>query len=101
MSANEVLAYADLLLGGLPEPAPITPSDFYVALAIVDDAFVDGAVSTETLANGETFTPSSYLSVPLSATPGVPEPSTWTMLSIAFAGLGLASRRVSRRNKVA
>jgi hypothetical protein len=29
---------------------------------------------------------------------GVPEPSTWAMLLIGFAGLGYASRRVSRKS---
>ena len=45
--------------------------------------------------------PRSDLAIPLSATAADPEPSTWALLLTAFAGLGLASRRVSRRNKVA
>jgi hypothetical protein len=31
-------------------------------------------------------------------TPTVPEPSTWAMLLIGFAGLGLMGWRASRRN---
>jgi PEP-CTERM motif len=34
-------------------------------------------------------------------TPGVPEPSTWAMLLVGFAGLGLAGYRQSRKAKTA
>jgi PEP-CTERM motif-containing protein len=37
----------------------------------------------------------------VSAVPTVPEPSTWAMLLLGFAGLGLTSYRHTRKNRVA
>jgi hypothetical protein len=31
--------------------------------------------------------------------PAIPEPSTWAMMLVGFAGLGFAGYRVSRKNR--
>jgi len=39
--------------------------------------------------------------VPVALTVGTPEPSTWAMMLIGFAGLGFAGYRASRRTGMA
>jgi PEP-CTERM motif-containing protein len=62
--------------------------------------FKDGLLPTATCVDGEAFTPSSYLEAPALTSPAVPEPSTWAMLMIGFAGLGLMGWRASRTGAV-
>ena len=37
------------------------------------------------------------ITVPVALTVGAPEPSTWTMTALGFAGLGFAGYRASRK----
>ena len=37
------------------------------------------------------------ITVPVALTVGAPEPSTWTMMALGFAGLGFAGYRASRK----
>jgi hypothetical protein len=41
------------------------------------------------------------ITVPVALTVGVPEPSTWAMMLLGFAGLGFAGYRTSRRTAAA
>jgi PEP-CTERM motif len=82
MSVREVLSDANTLLGG--GESPFTPQDMFVLLDDIDFSF-DGPVSTFAM---------EHLAFP--ATAPVPEPSTWAMLLIGFAGLGFVRYRASR-----
>ena len=94
---HELLSEADLLLGGAP--SPFTPQEMFVILNDVDMSFAEGVIlSSGAEIDGlpDTFA-MEHLAFP-AMTPTVPEPSTWAMLLIGFAGLGLMGWRASRRN---
>jgi PEP-CTERM motif len=86
MSVRDVLADANALLGGAA--SPFTPQDLFVVLNDIDMSFNGGPVSGFA---------AQYLALPEGST--VPEPSTWAMLLIGFAGLGIAGWRSSRGSK--
>ncbi|MGA8446654.1 MAG: PEP-CTERM sorting domain-containing protein [Roseiarcus sp.] len=92
---HEVLSEANLALGGLA--GQVSAADLATALYVANYAFQDGLLPSATFVNGDVFVPSSYLTFPASTTPAAPEPSTWAMLLIGFAGLGFAGWRSSRR----
>ncbi|HUN98605.1 MAG TPA: PEP-CTERM sorting domain-containing protein [Bradyrhizobium sp.] len=95
MSVSEVLDDADLLLGGIP--SPFTAQDLFTLLNDIDMSF-NGAVLLSSGAEidglPDTFA-TEYLALPEGIT--VPEPSTWAMMLIGFAGLGYARYLASRR----
>jgi PEP-CTERM motif len=99
LPVHEVLSEANLVLGGHPNPSGISAADFYAALFLADDAFHDGLLPTYDFADGAVLTPSSYLIAPDITPPAVPEPSTWAMMLLGFAGLGYAGYR--QRQKLA
>ena len=81
MSVREVLADANPLLGG--GASPFTPLDMFILLNGIDMSFNGGdQVSTFAM---------EHLAFP--ATAPIPEPATWAMLLLGFAGLGLAGLR--------
>lgn len=87
LSVRDVFNLANLALGG-----PVVPFSVQNVFQVVGDinrAFNGGAVSTFGQEN---------LALPASATPA-PEPSSWTMLLVGFAGLGFARRQGSWRDK--
>jgi hypothetical protein len=51
--------------------------------------------------DGTLFAQGSFSASVVAATPTVPEPSTWGMLLLGFAGLGLAGYRQTRKVRVA
>jgi PEP-CTERM motif len=85
MSVREVLAEANPLLDGGVNP--VTPQDMFVLLNAIDMSFNGGPVSDFAM---------EHLAFP-ATTLTVPEPSTWVMMLIGFAGLGFAGYRASRR----
>jgi hypothetical protein len=99
LPVHEVLSEANLVLGGHANPSGISAADFYAALFLADDAFHDGLLPTYDFADGAVLTPSSYLIAPDITPPAVPEPSTWAMMLLGFAGLGYAGYR--QRQKLA
>jgi PEP-CTERM motif len=86
-SVRQVLADANPLLGGAA--SPFTPTDMFILLNEIDMSFNGGPV-------GDFAT--EHLAFP-SGAPTVPEPSTWAMLLIGFAGLSFIGRRAVRRTK--
>jgi hypothetical protein len=88
MSVRQALADANPLLGGAA--SPFTPLDMFILLNDVDMSFNGGPVSTFAM---------EHLAFP--ATAPVPEPSTWAMLLIGFAGLGFVRYRASRSSGAA
>jgi hypothetical protein len=94
---HEVLSEANLVLGGIANPDGISAADFEAALYVADYAFKDGLLPVATFVDGEVFTPFSYLIAPALTSPAVPEPSTWAMMLIGFAGLGYAGWRAQRK----
>ena len=89
---HEVLSEANLLIGGYA--SQVSASDLEAALYTANEAFWDGLLPTDTFVNGDVYTPSAYLVAPPSSAPAAPEPSTWAMLLIGFAGLGFAHYRL-------
>jgi PEP-CTERM motif len=87
MSVREAVSDANTLLGG--GASSLTPEDLFELLNFTSRAFNGGEV--EENAN-------MFLALPSTA-PTVPEPSTWAMLLIGFAGLGFAGWRASRSGK--
>jgi hypothetical protein len=85
ISVRQALSDADLVLGGAA--SPLTPEDMFVLLSFTSRAFLSGNVLSEA---------DTFLAFPPSATPTVPEPSTWAMLLIGFAGLGFVRFRALR-----
>ena len=81
MSGWVVLADANTLLGGAA--SPFAPEDMFEILNAIDMSFNGGPVSTFAM---------EHLEFPATA-PTVPEPSTWAMLLIGFAGLGFTEWR--------
>jgi PEP-CTERM motif len=94
---HEVLSEANLALGGYP--STISAADFAAALYVADDAFKDGLLPVDTFVNGDVFVPSSYLVAPNTTAPAAPEPSTWAMLALGFAGLAFARYRISGKGR--
>jgi PEP-CTERM motif len=84
VSVREFLSDAELSLGG--GASPLTPEETFTLLNDIDMSFNGGPVSTFA---------TDYLALPSTA-PTAPEPSTWVMLLVGFAGLGFAHRRASR-----
>jgi hypothetical protein len=94
---HEVLSEANLVLGGIANPDGISAADFEAALYVADYAFKDGLLPVATFVDGEVFTPSSYLIAPALTSPAIPEPSTWAMMLLGFAGLGFVGYRSTRK----
>jgi hypothetical protein len=95
-SVRDVLTEADLKLSSEKSFASqFDPADLDYILFLADTAFNEGLLNLG----------AQYLAFPPSAgdggAPAVPEPSTWAMLLIGFAGLSLAGWRASRRGGVA
>ena|SRR5208283_4863305 len=88
MPVQEILYDVDMLIGGAA--SPFTPFDLFTALGIADDAFLAGFLGPSD---------AMHLTLPPSITPAVTEPSTWAMLLVGFAGLGIVRYRASRRRK--
>jgi hypothetical protein len=94
---HELLSEANLLLGGAA--SPFTPEEMFVLLDGVDFSFAEGVIlSSGAEIDGlpDTFA-MEHLAFPGTA-PTVPEPSTWAMLIIGFAGLGFVRYRASRKS---
>ncbi len=87
MSVRDLLSEADLALGGGASPFTV---DELIALVSPVNMVFDTGVSTF----------DEFLALPPSTAPAVPEPSTWALLLIGFAGLGFIGRRVSRRGEI-
>jgi hypothetical protein len=85
MSVREVLADANMLLGGAA--SPFAPQDMFEILNGIDQSFNAGPVSTFAM---------EHLAFP--ATAPIPEPSTWAMLLAGLAGLGFVRYRARRRS---
>jgi hypothetical protein len=94
---HELLSEANLLLGGAA--SPFTPQEMFLLLNYVDMSF-GGAVILSSGAEidglPDTFA-MEHLAFPATA-PTAPEPSTWAMLLLGFAGLGFVRYRASRRS---
>lgn len=88
MSVREVLSAAELLLGGAA--SPLSPEDMFILLTQVNMSFNGGNPASDFA--------TEFLALP--GSPTVPEPSTWAMLLIGFAGLGFAGWRKSRRGEI-
>jgi hypothetical protein len=84
MSLRELLSEADLVLGGAT--TPFNPDEMAEIVGSTNMVFDDGF----------TFTFDKFLAFPPSTELTVPEPSTWAMLLIGFAVLGLVRFRASR-----
>jgi hypothetical protein len=84
MSVRQVLADANPLLGGAA--SPFAPLDMFVLLNDIDRSFNGGPVTTFAM---------EHLAFP--ATTPVPEPSTWAMMLLGFAGLGFLGYRRAQR----
>jgi hypothetical protein len=84
MSVREALSDANLVLGG--GASPFTPVDMFELLNFTSRAFNGDGVEE----NADMF-----LALPSTA-PTVPEPSTWAMLLLGFAGFGFIRYRASR-----
>jgi hypothetical protein len=64
---------------------------------IQNSNFIDGSVFAASLnATGELHNDNLYDGGFPPVTPGVPEPSTWAMMLLGFAGLGFAEYRCSQ-----
>ncbi len=89
MSVRELLSEADLVLGGATTPFNLDEMAEIVGSTnmVFDDGF--------------TFTFDKFLAFPPSTALTVPEPSTWAMLLIGFASLGLVRSRESRGGRAA
>ena len=87
---HEVLSEANLLLGGAP--SPLTPFEMGAALFIANNAFNGGFVDPSF---------AMFLTLPPSTVSTVPEPSTWAMMLLGFAGLGFAFRQSRRKVSLA
>jgi PEP-CTERM motif len=85
LSVRDVLADANSVLGGAT--SPFTPQEIFTLLNDIDMSFNGGPVSNFAM---------EHLAFPSTA-PTVPEPSTWAMMLLGFAGLGYAGYRRSRR----
>jgi hypothetical protein len=88
MPVREVFSDANTPLGG--GASQFTSQDMFILLNDINQSFNAGPVSTFAM---------EHLAFPAS-TP-VPEPSTWGMLLIGFAGLGFVRYRASRCAKAA
>ncbi len=86
MPVRDVLSEANPLLGG--GASPFTPQEVSSLLQDVNMSFTVGLV-----------TPFAMEHLAFPATAPVPEPSTWAMLVIGFAGLGFVRYRASRNGK--
>ena len=91
MSVRQGLAEADLVLGG-DTTTPFTVDDMADLAQSTNMSFDSGLLSTFAM---------EHLAFPASATPTVPEPSTWAMLLIGFAGLGFVRYRARRSGNAA
>ena len=72
-----------------PAPGSINPGDNTVLLTIMTNATTVKAGNISFIDNG-TATVAGFA-------PGVPEPSTWAMLLLGFAGLGFAGYRTRQK----
>ena len=85
----------------ITETAPQFPTGWSLELTSSAPAGEFGAVFNGSSWSGPssdaTFAFDLTDGVTLSSSPGAPEPSTWTMMGLGFAGLGLISRRWARR----
>jgi hypothetical protein len=88
-SVREVLSDADLVLGGAA--SPFTPTDMFELLDFLARSFNTGPAE----GNDDTF-----LAFPSSTVTTAPEPSSWAMLVVGFAGFGFVRYRVWGRSKV-
>jgi hypothetical protein len=91
MSVRQGLAEADLVLGG-DTATPFTVDDMALLAQSTNMSFDSGLVSTFAM---------EHLAFPSSTTPTVPEPSTWAMLLIGFAGLGFVRYQARRSGNAA
>jgi len=89
MSVRELLSQADLVLGGAT--TPFNPDEMAEIVGSTNMVFDAGFIGTF----------DKFLAFPPSAALTVPEPSTWALLLIGFAGLGLVRFRVSRGGRAA
>ena len=87
LTVRDLLSQANLLLGGAASPFDL--DDIAALVSDVNMTFDSGIVSTF----------DEFLALPSSTTPAIPEPSTWAMLLIGLAGLGLAGWRASSSGK--
>ena len=71
-----------------PDTAQLTPTG-NPSSGIISFGFED---------QGETFSATGTLTPAPTVTAGVPEPSTWAMMVLGFAGLGLAAYRRAKQN---
>jgi hypothetical protein len=94
---HELLSEADLLLGGAT--SPFTPEEMFILLNDVDMSSAEGVIlSSGAEIDGlpDAFA-MEHLAFPPSTGSTVPEPSTWAMLRLGFAGLGFVGYRRARK----
>ena len=89
MSVREVLAEADRVLGGAATPFAV--DDIGNLVSDTNGVFDAGITSTF----------EKILAFPSSTTPTIPEPSTWAMVLLGFAGLAFTGYRASRKTTTA
>ena len=80
--------------GGRVGPLPTSLGSVTISAAPGGGFFIDNRAAifgVYTINGGDPIT------VPVALTVGAPEPSTWTMMALGFAGLGFAGYRASRK----